>query len=520
MIAVRTDDEPKRSTIKSFFANKNVFVTGGTGFLGAVLVESILSTSPDVGNIFLLVRDKYGANAHTRIQRLLAKPLFKAHSEEALKKIVPVIGELSEKNLGIRDDELQRLRDTVNIVYHSAATIKFHTYLKTAITVNLIGTYRTIEFAKSLKRLDSYVYLSTAFCNADQDKFIEEKVYTSVQDPYEMMKLVNDDELWQRNSAPEIQALVGGHPNTYTFTKQLAENLLLKEMAGYPAGIVRPSVVYGTYRDPILGWVGNANSGHLGLLVGYAKGIFRTISGNGESSIDIIPCDYVINAAITMGWYVGTRKTETIEVIHSTCGERNRFTLNQFCDALNENVQKNPCDSIVWMPYTKPREGVRYEVFVFLFHLLPAMFLAIPESLFQFGKSRKSTLEYMQLFHKGSTVFNYFLHKSLQYSVKNALRIMGELHPDDLDRYQYDAKNCDWSKLIENCFLGIRRYYFHESYETTMWHRVMFKIFQVLYYVGWVFILALIYFMVLPLAGTFQLTFAIASSVCLFLIWL
>lgn len=159
-----------------------------------------------------------------------------------MKKIIPVIGELSEKNLGIKDDELQRLKDTVNIVYHSAATIKFNTHLRTAITINLIGTYRTIEFAKSLKRLDSYVYLSTAFCNSNQQSFIEEKVYTSEQDPYEMMKLVDDDKLWLRDSEAEMNALVGNHPNTYTFTKQLAENLLLKEFAGCPAGIVRPSV--------------------------------------------------------------------------------------------------------------------------------------------------------------------------------------------------------------------------------------------------------------------------------------
>lgn len=75
MTAVRANDEQKMTSIKTFFANKSVFVTGGTGFLGAVLIESILSTSPDVGNIFVLVRDKYGSNANTRIQRLLAKPV-------------------------------------------------------------------------------------------------------------------------------------------------------------------------------------------------------------------------------------------------------------------------------------------------------------------------------------------------------------------------------------------------------------------------------------------------------------
>lgn len=152
-----------------------------------------------------------------------------------------MIGELSETNLGIKDDELQKLRETVNIVYHSAATIKFNTHLRTAIIINLIGTHRTIEFAKSLKNLVSYVYLSTAFCNSNQGIFIEDKVYPSEQDPYEMMKLAEDDKVWS-DSEPDVNSIIGLQPNTYTFTKQLAENLLIKEFAGYPAGIVRPSV--------------------------------------------------------------------------------------------------------------------------------------------------------------------------------------------------------------------------------------------------------------------------------------
>lgn len=82
----------------------------------------------------------------------------------------------------------------------------------------------------------------------------------------------------------------------------------------------------------------------------------------------------------------------------------------------------------------------------------------------------------MQLFHKGSKVFTHFLNKKLRYSVKNAMKIMEAMHPDDVERYTFDAKNCDWSKLIERCLLGLRRYYFHESYETTMWHRIMYKL--------------------------------------------
>lgn len=89
-----------------------------------------------------------------------------------------------------------------------------------------------------------------------------------------------------------------------------------------------------------------------------------------------------------MGWYVGTRKLDSIEVIHSTAGERNPLTLNRFCELLNESAPKNPCDAIVWMPRAKIRNGLRYTVFFYLFHFIPAMFLYLPETILQIGKSR------------------------------------------------------------------------------------------------------------------------------------
>ena len=39
-------------------------------------------------------------------------------------------------------------------------------------------------------------------------------------------------------------------PNTYVYTKQLAEWLLVTEGAGLPLAIVRPSIVGATWKDP------------------------------------------------------------------------------------------------------------------------------------------------------------------------------------------------------------------------------------------------------------------------------
>jgi len=45
------------------------------------------------------------------------------------------------------------LCDNVNIVVHCAATLDFETDLKTAVTVNLLGTKRIVELSKKIKNL-------------------------------------------------------------------------------------------------------------------------------------------------------------------------------------------------------------------------------------------------------------------------------------------------------------------------------------------------------------------------------
>lgn len=45
--------------------------------------------------------------------------------------------------------------------------------------------------------------------------------------------------------------LIGDKPNTYTYTKQLAEHLLVKEAGDMPIAIVRPSIVGAAWKEPL-----------------------------------------------------------------------------------------------------------------------------------------------------------------------------------------------------------------------------------------------------------------------------
>lgn len=71
------DEALKIPTVGEFLAGKNVFITGATGFLGTVLIERLLSATPKIGKIFILIRDKNGKTAQERVDRLMKKIVSK-----------------------------------------------------------------------------------------------------------------------------------------------------------------------------------------------------------------------------------------------------------------------------------------------------------------------------------------------------------------------------------------------------------------------------------------------------------
>lgn len=107
--------------------------------------------------------------------------------------------------------------------------------------------------------------------------------------------------------------------------------------------------------------------------------------GNSQSKIDLIPVDYTINASIVLGWFVGTRKLELPEVIHSTSGDVNPISLEEYTVIINDRVRVNPSLKMVWVPNAKIRNGIRHSVFFNLFHILPTMIWYWPEKLLGLG---------------------------------------------------------------------------------------------------------------------------------------
>lgn len=129
-------------TVPAFYRDREIFVTGATGYLGKVLVEKLLRSCPDIGRIFVLVRPKRGQVPAERLKAFLEDDVFKRLRKEnaaQLQKLVVISGDVRELGLSISAVDIERLRD-VSVIIHSAGRRRERwIYMNPLIVVLLFG---------------------------------------------------------------------------------------------------------------------------------------------------------------------------------------------------------------------------------------------------------------------------------------------------------------------------------------------------------------------------------------------
>jgi len=72
---------------------------------------------------------------------------------DLFKKLIAVAGDVGKENLGLSLQDQTTLINTVEIVFHSAATLDFEADLRTTANINLLGTRRIVQLCRQLKEL-------------------------------------------------------------------------------------------------------------------------------------------------------------------------------------------------------------------------------------------------------------------------------------------------------------------------------------------------------------------------------
>lgn len=187
-----------------------------------------------------------------------------------MNKIIPINGDVTVLDLGLSATDLKQM-ENVSIIFHAAASVRFDDPLNEAVIMNTRGTREVCIFAEKLKHLKVLVHVSTTYSNPRQH-IVSETIYPPQANWRNAIKIAEQfpDEL---NILAE--KFTDYEPNTYTFTKGLAEQVVNDYKDRLPIIVYRPSIVISTMDEPIAGWVDNFN-GPVGMLL--ASGIGMQIN--------------------------------------------------------------------------------------------------------------------------------------------------------------------------------------------------------------------------------------------------
>ncbi|CAH2241289.1 jg3350 [Pararge aegeria aegeria] len=452
------------SEVNEWYRGRKVLVTGASGLMGKVLIEKLLYSVPDIGCVYALVRSKRGKTPESRIEDMWKLPLFSRIREEkphAMKKLVPVTGDILYDELGIEKAQLEEIYEEVSIVFHFAASLRLEAPLKEGLEMNTKGTLRVLEMAKKMKKLVSFVHLSTAFCYPDYDRMAEQ-VHAPPANPHEVLRASNwlsDEQL--NILAPSLMQL---HPNSYTYSKRLAEALVKESYADIPTVVVRPSIVTPAHKEPTPGWVDNLN-GPIGLMIGAGKGVIRTMHCYGHYHAEVIPVDIAINAIILIPYYINTKieRSAEIPVFNLTSGDDRDTTWKEVLDVGKATVRKFPFEGPLWYPDGNIRHNkLIHELCVFFYHIIPAYLIDF--LMLIFGQKR-FMVRIQNRISVGLMVLQYFTTREWWFDTHNFKALATKLNPTDFATYPMNLKIIDVGPYIESCMIGGKLYCLKEKLE-------------------------------------------------------
>jgi thioester reductase-like protein len=378
-----------RVSIVETYAGKHVFITGSSGFVGKVWLAMALTRLPDIGRIYVLLRGK-GRGVKERFEKIVSesmcfRPLHEQHgaglSEYISERVEVVGGDVSMPGLGIDPAVAKRLQREVDLVINCAGLVDFNPDVRDAVSSNVDGALRVAEFARGCDHA-ALMHVSTCYVAGSREGFVPEEIrpgtspngmpidaraeYAKLEEIVAEVHRENDhpsteaelrdhvlERLRERGTAPdekrvadmvgrlkrkrlrEMMAIAGtdrakalGWPNTYTYTKALAELQLVAQAGDLPYAIFRPAIVESAMSFPFAGWNEGFNTS--GPLVYLAGTWFRHVPARAGNPLDVIPVDQVCNALFTVG--AALLRREHAQVYQCGSSDRNFLPIDRLTE--------------------------------------------------------------------------------------------------------------------------------------------------------------------------------------------
>ena len=429
-------------------------------------------------------------------------------------KVLAVAGDVSSPDLGLTADSLERLGSQVDFIINLAAEVNFHERLDYAVRSNTQGPHHLLKFATRFRN-PILLHVSTAYVSGRRAGRIPEQALQPDVSIFDLMGIANREPFRTENEIAFAQRLgdsveresqtraarsefrqsviaqfrsariAGADPlddaaernrrrwvrdrlsqeglsragrfgwiDTYSFTKALGEQLLVKSANGVPVIILRPSIVESTLYQPESGWIEGFRMSSP-VLFGYGQGVLPNFPAKRDAVIDFIPADLVVGALLAS--LTAASGGSSPKVFHVASGWENPLRWHQLMDYTHDYFRQLPLRSdsgpIVPHPwsYPSPRE---FGVWVRRRRLMLRVAYAICEHLdfcpLTARSKDKLAVQRTNLKRLESIARLYAGYCGLhcQFQTDNTRRLFQSLPSPDQREFFFDPTAIDWPAYI------------------------------------------------------------------------
>ena len=256
---------------------KNIFLTGGTGFLGAFIIRELLQETG--ADIYCLVRAANAAEGKSKLQKNLEQ--YAIWDEKFNSRIIAIVGDLAQPLLVIDSEQFHILASHIDTIYHSAALLNYVYPYSALKTANVLGTQEILRLACQTKVKPVHYVSSIA-------------VFESTAYAGHLVEEQDEFDHWE------------GIYLGYSQTKWVAEKLVkVARDRGLPVTIHRPPLISGDSKTGICNTHDFINLMTKGCL---QMGSFPDV----DYMLDMSPVDYVSKAVV----YLSRQKQSIGKAFH------------------------------------------------------------------------------------------------------------------------------------------------------------------------------------------------------------
>ncbi|WP_227981690.1 non-ribosomal peptide synthetase [Nocardia spumae] len=251
-----------------------VLLTGATGFLGAHLLNALLTHTG--AQVVCLVR---GTTEQHPLDRIIASlRRFRLPTDAVTARVRALRGDLSEPNLGLDPADFDFLTATIDAIYHNGARVNHVDPYERLRAANVEGTRSILRLATT-RRVKAVHFVSTLGAAVPAGA---------------MPAVIGEDD---RLHAGQLQ------DNGYLISKWVGEELIRQAgERGVPVSVFRPGTICGH----TVSAVNNPDDAFWNMV--RAAAVLGVAPDVGSATVSLVPVDYVVRAlvAISTGRGAGT----------------------------------------------------------------------------------------------------------------------------------------------------------------------------------------------------------------------